>query len=251
MDAGYQKDTDTGKYEFIFDDAAYQKKNCDKQGWTLVFETSMAPNSSEFLHLCEHSGSRMNKHNDNVWRLLYLQEHGYNQKILQAPSFRYSYLFEELGKQINNCFNFPDNCGAPGKPSKNLFDLIEELQQKAAGIIKNEYDIRGHRSFERTMKDICYDPRVEDVRLSYPVRQAAWEGKCIYLPQISTSNPDLHYICADKVHEKLRISATPFSKQVYREEDGKMVPFTPKNEVSQKKAKVPRRIKSSNNHPKL
>lgn len=251
MDAGYQKDAGTGKYEFIFDDNAYQKKNFNKEGWALEFETSMNPNSTEFLHLCEHSDSRMSKHNENVWRLLYLQEHGYNREIIQSPSFEYSYLFQKLGEQINACINFPDKQNVPGESSKNLFDLIEEVQQKAEGIIKNEYDIRGHRSFERTMKDMAYDPRVEDIRLSYPVRKAAWEGKCIYLPRISTSNPDLHYICADKVHGKLRISATPFSKQVYREENGKVVPFKPENEVLQQKAKVPRRIKKNSNHPKL
>lgn len=251
LDAAYQKDADTGKYGFIFDDTAYQKKDFDKQGWALEFETSMEPNSTEFLHVYEHSGSRTSKHNENAWRLLYLQEHGYNREIIQSPSFEYSHLFQKLGEQINACINFSDKQNVSGEPSKSLFDLIEEVQQKAAGIIKNEYDIRGHRSFERTMKDMAYDPRVEDIRLSYPVRKAAWEGKCIYLPKISASNPDLHYICADKVHGKLRISATPLSKQVYREENGKVVSFKPENEIPQQKAKVPRRIKKNSNHPKL
>lgn len=267
IDAGYRKDDRTGKYEFAFSDqTVYQRKDFDMRYWALEFETGMQPCSSEFLLLAEHSGSRISAHNQDVWRLLDLKEHGYDKKAIQQLSFNYRHTFLELGRQIDNCINsggMTDDKNAG--PSRNLFDLIEEVQDKAAGIIKNEYDIRGHRSFERTMKDLSYDPLVGDIRLSYPVRQAAWEGKCIYLPEISALNPDLHYICADKVHEKLRISATPFSRQIYREENGKIISFQPKNEISPKKEKVSnvktviendlnkkRNMKKKNrNHPKL
>ena len=164
---------------------------------------------------------------------------------------RQAHVFRNLEKQINASINSTGKAVSPGEPSKNLLNLIEEVRQKAADIIKNDYDIRGHRPFERTMKDMAYDPIIGDVRLSPPLRQAVWEGKCVYLPEISASNPDLHYIWADKAQEKLRISATPFLKQVYREENGKVVPFEPKNEVPKKKTKTARRIEKNSNHPKL
>lgn len=249
IDTSHQINPDNGIREFVFKPVSFQHQDFDRKDWKFEFEASMKPYSGEFLLLQEHAGSRMNKHNDNVWRLLYLQEHGYSRDTIQAPSFEYAHVFQKLGEQINASINFTGRTNPSGEPSKNLFDLIEEVQQKAAGIIKRDYDIRGHRSFERTMKDLSHDPLVGDIRLSYPVRQAAWEGKCIYLPEITGSNPGLHYICADKVHEKLRISATPFSRQIYREENGKIVPFQPKNEISPKKGKVSKVKK--NNGPKM
>lgn len=249
IDASHKMNPDTGIREFIFDPASFQKQDFDKKGWKFEFETSMTPNSSEFLLLKEHAHSRMSKHNNNVSKLLYLQEHGYSRDIVQAPSFEYAHVFRNLEEQINSSINSTGKAVSSGEPPKNLFDLIEEVRQKAADIIKSDYDIRGHRSFKRTMKDMAYDPIIGDVKLSYPVRQAVWEGKCVYLPKISASNPDLHYIRADKEHQKLSISATPFSRQIYREENGKIVPFQPKNEISPKKEKVSKAKKS--NRPKL
>lgn len=249
IDTSHQINPDYGIREFVFEPVSFQHQDFDKKDWKFEFEASMKPYSGEFLLLQEHAGSRMSKHNDNVWRLLYLQEHGYSRDTIRAPSFEYAHVFQNLGEQINASINFAGRTNPSGEPSKNLFDLIEEVQQKAAGIIKRDYDIRGHRSFERTMKDSSYDSIIGDTRLSYPVRQAVWEGKCVYLPEISASDPGLHYIRADKEHQKLSISATPFSRQIYREENGKIVPCQPTNAVSSKKENISK-VKRSNK-PKL
>lgn len=249
IDASHKMNPDTGIREFVFDPASFQKQDFDRKGWKFEFETSMEPNSDEFLLLKEHAHSRMSKHNNNVSKLLYLQEHGYSRDIVRAPSFEYAHVFRDLEERIDASINSTGKAVSPGEPSKNLFDLVEEVRQKAAGIIKSDYDIRGHRSFERAMKDLSYDPVIGDIRLSHPVRQALWEGKCVYLPEISASNPDLHYIRADKGHQKLSISATPFSRQIYREENGKIVPFQPAKAVSSKKGKTSN-VKRSNK-PKL
>lgn len=248
IDTGCRKNTDNGKYEFIFDDTAFHKVGSGIPNRTLEFEASMKPNSTDFLLLAEHCGSRMSKENDNVWRLLYLYEHGYSRDTIQAP-FQYVPVFQELGKEINACINFTGDTDTSGKPVKNMFDLIDEVRQKAIGIIRDKYDIRGHRSFERTMKDPTYDPLVGDIRLSFPVRQAAWEGKCIYLPKIKTGNTNLHYIYASKEQNKLFISDTPFNGKIYREENGKIVPYQSANEIIQKKA-TERKVRKSNK-PKL
>lgn len=247
IDTSHQINPDTGIRKFVFEPVSFRHQDFDKKGWKFEFEASMKPHSGEFLLLQEHAGSRMSKHNDNVWRLLYLQEHGYSRDTIRAPSFKYARVFQNLGEQINASINFTGRTNPSGEPSKNLSDLIEEVQRKAAEIITRDYDIRGHRSFERTMKDSSYDPIIGDIRLSYPVRQAVWEGKCVYLPEISVSNPGLHYIRADKEHQKLSISATPFSRQIYREENGKIVPFQPKNEISSKKVSKAKK----SNRPKL
>lgn len=247
LDASHKMNPDTGIREFVFDPDSFQKQDFDRKGWKFEFETSMKPNSGEFLLLKEHAHSRMSKHNNNVSKLLYLQEHGYSRDIVQAPSFEYAHVFRNLEEQINASINSTGKAASPDGTPKNLSDLIGEVQRKAAEIITRDYDIRGHRSFERTMKDLSYDPIIGDIRLSYPVRQAVWEGKCVYLPEISVSNPGLHYIRADKEHQKLNISATPFSRQIYLEENGKIVPFQPKNEISSKKVSKAKK----NNRPKL
>ena len=251
IDRSYKMNPDTGIGEFTFDPASLGKQDFVREGWKFEFEASMKPHSGDFFLLREHAHSRMSKHNDNVSRLLYLKEHGYSRDIIQSPSFEYAHIFQDLGEQINASINSTGKANSSGEPSKNLFDLVEEVQQKTAGIIQNDYDIRGHRSFERTMKDLSYDPLVGDVRLSYPLRQAVWEGKCIYLPEISATNPGLHYICADKEHQKLRISATPFSRQIYREENGQIVPVQPKNKVSPKKEKASKEKKVTDPNYKI
>lgn len=249
IDTNHKINPDTGIREFVFEPVSSQHQDFDKKGWRLEFEASMEPHSGEFLLLQEHAGSLISKHDNNVWRLLYLQEHGYSRDTIPTPSFEYSHVFQHLGEQINASINFPGGTNPSGEPSKNLFDLIEEVQRKAAEIITRDYDIRGHRSFERTIMDSSYDPIIGDTRLSYPLRQAVWEGKCVYLPEISVSNPDLHYIRADKEHQKLNIYATPFSRRIYREENGKIVPFQPAITVSSKKEKISK-VKRSNK-PKL
>lgn len=252
IDASYRKDADTGKYEFaFFDKAVYQKKEFKMRNWALEFETSMEPGSSGFLLLREHGSSRISRQNNNIWRLLDLKEHGYDKKTVDRPSFDYCNTFLELGSRIDACINSGGtvNDEKTGS-SKNLFDLVEDVRDKATGIIKEEYDIRGHRSFARTLKDQDHDLMVGDVRLSYPMRKALLENKCVYLPEISVTRPDLHYICADKVHEKLCISATPFSKNVFREENGKIIPHETKAETPAK-VKIPKVGNKNKIHPKL
>lgn len=128
IDTSHKINPDTGIWEFVFEPVSSQHQDFDKKGWRLEFEASMKPHSGEFLLLQEHAGSRINRHNDNVWRLLYLQEHGYSRDIIQAPSFEYGHVFQNLGEQINASINFIGRTNPSGEPSKNLFDLIEEVQ---------------------------------------------------------------------------------------------------------------------------
>lgn len=219
-DRCYRKGED-GLYRFHFEDVLYDRKQIPApETWKLTMEASMKSTSSDFLYLAEKTGCRINQFNNNVWRLLYLCEHGFSRDIIMNKQFEHNHEFYELTKKVDNCFNAPDPNG-----KDDLFHLIDELHRKADEILRTRYDIRDHRSLANLLSDPAYDPKVGSIRLTYPMRQVLSGGYNLYLPVIDRLHPNIHFLTADFTNGYLRLSERPFPGKTFQEKKGKIVPY--------------------------
>lgn len=235
VDSSYQKGED-GKYGFWFKNARYAHNLIpNPASWKVVVNATMQPTSADFLYFVQKTGSRINSHNNNVWRLLELKEYGYNRRIIQEdPNFAEASEFKKIADTIEYYFT----TGADQRTI--LFHHLEQVQRKANDLLCIAYDVRGHRSFWAMMEDPSYDPQIGDIRLSRQIRETLMKGHNFYFPEIIKTRPELHYITADFGNYKLRISETPFPGETFQEKEGKIVAYTPrlKTENSPKKVRT-------------
>lgn len=212
---------------FQFDASVFSKAlNLNSNAWELVDEFTMQPSSEDFLHLVDRTGSTVSYFNNNVWRLVELKTRGFNRSTVLDPSFKHAARFKEIIKQIDHSFNEPD----PDQPHES-FDLFNEVHHVADSILKTSYDVRGHRNFQRMLADPDHDIQIEDIVVSFPLRQKLTEGGSLYFPKILKSEPRVHYIYADMDRERFRLSTRPFpGTTIYRELNGVVAPYDPQRE---------------------
>lgn len=238
VDVCYRKNPQSGKGEYDFDETIFSKDTFrDRNQWRQMFETNMEPTASEFLRLTEFAGCPASRNNADISKLLYLTENGFKRDIVGDTDFGYRNAFQEYITRIDNCIN--------GQSSGlNLADVLDEMRRKAENILQTEFDVRGHRTLERTLNDKSIPFLIGGADASQAMRQALLEGKWIYSSKISESMPGLHFLHADKkCNRVVAYSRPPAGKTVYQEKNGRIIPYTAvlKKEVKTKK----------NNSPKL
>ena len=137
-------------------------------------------------------------------------ENGFKRDIINDPDCGSRNVFQEYVTRIDDCIN-----GQSSGP--DLSDVLDDMRWKAKNILLTDFDVRGHRTLERTLND-----------RSVPLRQALLEGKWIYCPQISKSMPDLHFLHAEKTCNRvMAYTKSPVNKTVYQEKNGKIIPYVP------------------------
>ena len=241
VDRCYRKEED-GIYRFQFDDNLYDHTEVPSPlTWKPTMEITTKATSSDFLNLIENTGCRISEFNNNIWRLLYLTEHGFNRNIIMDKQFVHNSVFYELAKKVDNCFNSPNPEG-----KDNLFTLLDKLHTKADIILRTQYDIRDHRSLEHILSDPDNDPKVRDIRLTFPMRQVLLKGNNLYLPVFDHLHPHIHFLTADLVKGCLRLSEKPFPGKTFQDKEGKIVPYeNVRPEKIQKSTPVPKKKKQS------
>ena len=238
VDACYRKNPQNGKGEYDFDETIFSKDTFrDRNQWRQTFETNMEPTASEFLRLTEFAGCPASRNNADISKLLYLIENGFKRDIVGDTDFGYRDVFQEYATRIDNCIN--------GQSSGlNLADVLDEMRRKAENILQTKFDVRRHRTLERTLNDKSVPFLIGGADASQAMRQALLEGKWIYSSKISESMPGVHFLHADrKCNRVVAYSRPPADKAVYQEKNGRIIPYTAalKKEVKTKK----------NNSPKL
>ena len=216
VDACYRKNPQSGKGEYDFDNAVFSKEAFrDRKQWKLAFETDMEPSASEFLRLNEFAGCPASRNNADISKLLYLMENGFKRDIINDPDFGYRNVFQEYVTRIDDCIN-----GQSSGP--DLSDVLDDMRWKAKNILLTDFDVRGHRTLERTLNDRSVPFLINGTDAGEAMRQALLEGKWIYCPQISKSMPDLHFLHAEKTCNRvMAYTKSPVNKTVYQEKNGK------------------------------
>lgn len=103
-----------------------------------------------------------------------------------------------------------------------------DMRWKAKNILLTDFDVRGHRTLERTLNDRSVPFLINGTDAGEAMRQALLEGKWIYCPQISKSMPDLHFLHAEKTCNRvMAYTKSPVNKTVYQEKNGKIIPYVP------------------------
>ena len=222
VDACYRKNPQSGKGEYDFDNAVFSKEAFrDRKQWKLAFETDMEPSASEFLRLNEFAGCPASRNNADISKLLYLMENGFKRDIINDPDFGYRNVFQEYVTRIDDCIN-----GQSSGP--DLSDVLDDMRWKAKNILLTDFDVRGHRTLDRTLNDRSVPFLINGTDAGEAMRQALLEGKWIYCPQISKSMPDLHFLHAEKTCNRvMAYTKSPVNKTVYQEKNGKIIPYVP------------------------
>lgn len=110
----------------------------------------------------------------------------------------------------------------------DLSDVLDDMRWKAKNILLTDFDVRGHRTLERTLNDRSVPFLINGTDAGEAMRQALLEGKWIYCPQISKSMPDLHFLHAEKTCNRvMAYTKSPVNKTVYQEKNGKIIPYVP------------------------
>lgn len=107
-------------------------------------------------------------------------------------------------------------------------EVLDDMRWKAKNILLTDFDVRGHRTLERTLNDRSVPFLINGTDAGEAMRQALLEGKWIYCPQISKSMPDLHFLHAEKTCNRvMAYTKSPVNKTVYQEKNGKIIPYVP------------------------
>ena len=170
VDACYRKNPQSGKGEYDFDNAVFSKEAFrDRKQWKLAFETDMEPSASEFLRLNEFAGCPASRNNADISKLLYLMENGFKRDIINDPDFGYRNVFQEYVTRIDDCIN-----GQSSGP--DLSDVLDDMRWKAKNILLTDFDVRGHRTLERTLNDRSVPFLINGTDAGEAMRQALLEG---------------------------------------------------------------------------
>lgn len=222
VDACCPKDARNGKNEYDFEGAMASKDIfLDRGQWKPAFETDMKPTAPEFSRLIEYTGCRPSRNNADISRLLFLTGNGFKRDLVNDPAFGYRNVFQEYVTRIDNCFNGQS-------PGHELPDILDEIRRKAQAILKTEFDVRGHRTLERTLNDKSVPFLINGTDASEAMRQALLEGKWIYCSKISGTMPKLHYLHAEETCDRvMAYAAAPKGRTVHQEKGGKIIPYTP------------------------
>lgn len=223
VDACCRKNPGKGKDEYDFDNTVFSKDTFfDRKQWKLAFETYMEPTASEFIRLNEFAGCKASRNNADISKLLYLTDHGFKKDIMNAPDFGYRSAFQQYATRINDCINNGQSSG------QGLGGILDDMRTKANNILRTEFDVRGHRSMERTLNDMSVPFLINGNDASKSIRQALLEGKWIYCTKIFEAMPDLHYLHADKAYNRVKAYSTvPNGEAVYQEKNSKIIPYAP------------------------
>jgi len=163
----------------------------------------------------------LSRNNADISKLLYLMENGFKRDIINDPDFGYRNVFQEYVTRIDDCIN-----GQSSGP--DLSDVLDDMRWKAKNILLTDFDVRGHRTLERTLNDRSVPFLINGTDAGEAMRQALLEGKWIYCPQISKSMPDLHFLHAEKTCNRvMAYTKSPVNKTVYQEKNGKIIPYVP------------------------
>ena len=73
-------------------------------------------------------------------------ENGFKRDIINDPDFGYRNVFQEYVTRIDDCIN-----GQSSGP--DLSDVLDDMRWKAKNILLTDFDVRGHRTLERTLND--------------------------------------------------------------------------------------------------
>lgn len=148
-----------------------------------IISSNLAPTSSDFMFLAKYFHSwhktrtEIKEPNMNIYRLLAIKETGYIN--IHAQPFSYDEAFRPLAEQLEKTSQVNDPAALD---QKHLKSLMAETWELADHFLKDEFDVRGHRSLLHRLQDPQEKVAVQNIVLDQSEKNALLENQSLYLP---------------------------------------------------------------------
>lgn len=233
IDASYRIDRTrqlTNSFEFQRENHVSQFKLPDKfmNGLTPLFYSPMETTADGFMELLNkfHFDSdvraQISPPNRDIYRLLTVMKNGY-MNINEQP-FTY---FGELLPVAKKFERITQIQTAADFNMEKFKQASIEIRQAADGILKRDFDVRGHRSLKNILDDPMVEFTVGDRRLNDVQKSVLSSGYALYIPE-NNREPVRHlqYCMADFGENRMRNSSEPFPVKTYTLKEGLLHPLS-------------------------
>ena len=188
---------------------------------------SMEATAGDFIkfatdwHFNKDTQVSISRENHDIYRLLTVMRNGY-MNIHEQP-FTY---FNELLPYAKE-FEKVTQVKSAGEFDTGKFKrLSTEIRKAADGILKRDFDVRGHRSLENMLNDSTVTFTVGSRKLNEVQKTALASGYALYLPE-NNKEATRHLLFCKTDFEQGRIegSSKPFGVRTYVIKDGLLCPL--------------------------
>ena len=169
----------------------------------------------------ERTQTTVSRENYDIYRLLTVMRNGY-MNIHEQP-FTY---FNELLPYAKE-FEKVTQVKSAGEFDTGKFKrLSTEIRKAADGILKRDFDVRGHRSLENMLNDSTVTFTVGSRKLNEVQKTALASGYALYLPENNKeATRHLLFCKADFEQGRIEGSSKPFGVRTYVIKDGLLCPL--------------------------
>lgn len=185
-------------------------------------------------HFNKDTHVSINQENHDIYRLLTVIRNGY-MNIHEQP-FTY---FGELLPVADKLERITQAQSAAGFNMEKFKQASMEIRQAADGILKRDFDVRGHRSLENMLSDFTVTFTIGSQKLNQAQKATLASGDALYLPE-NNKDATRHLLFCKANFEQGRIegSSKPFGINTYMMKDGLLYPLPEeKNAVKKTESK--------------
>lgn len=180
-------------------------------GLTPLYYSPMETTADGFMELLDkfhfdpEVRARISDPNRDIYRLLTVMRNGY-MNIHEQPFTYFNELLPIAGKlekitQVRSMADFN---------REDFKQASQEIRQAADSILKRDFDVRGHRSLMKMLKDPMVQITIGSKKLDEIQKAALVSGYALYLPENKGPLQHLQYCMTDFGQNKIRSSAEPF-----------------------------------------
>ena len=257
IDASYRIDRArllNNSFEFQRENHVPQSKLPDKfiNGLTPLFYSPMETTADGFMellnkvHFDPDIRAQISLSNRDIYRLLTVMKNGY-MNIHEQP-FTY---FKELLPVAKKFERITQVQTAADFNMEKFKQASMEIRQAADGILKRDFDVRGHRSLRNMLDDPMVEFTVGDRRLNDVQKSVLSSGYALYIPE-NNREPVRHlqYCMADFEQNRMKNSSEPFPTKTYTLKDGLLHPLSTDTNKRPRTVKKPENLKRNTNRLK-
>lgn len=182
-----------------------------------IIRSELAPNSSDFLYLAKylHNWHRtqtpISKANMEIYRLLTIKETGYIN--IHSEPFSFDEAFRPLAEQLEQTTQVK----APEQlDTKRLEELMKQTRQLADHFLKDEFDVRGHRSLVRMLDDPREKVIIGTTELPQAAKTALLDGLSLHIPADTKRGTPTTYAQLSEDRRSIFLSPAPLNQGIFR-----------------------------------
>lgn len=182
-----------------------------------IIRSELAPNSSDFIHLAKYlhnwhrTQTQISKANMEIYRLLTIKETGYIN--IHSEPFSFDEAFRPLAEQLEQTTQVK----APEQlDSKRLEELMKQTRQLADHFLKDEFDVRGHRSVVRMLDDPLEKIVIGNTELPQAAKTALLDGLSLHIPADTKGGTPTTYAQLSEDRRSIFLSPAPLNQGIFK-----------------------------------